>query len=198
MFVAWIDSVATFVRTRTTPVLVALAAMVVGIGLSTGYASVTAATSSQQFCAHACHEMERTVTAEYAQSRHHINPKGTVVTCAECHLPGHAPLRLMGHQITALSRVWGHFIDREDLPGRFEARRPELAKKVLADFAATNARECKACHSYAILVATEQAVEAAQARRDHTSAMKTDGNCLSCHQGVTHTRQDQPASYDFP
>jgi nitrate/TMAO reductase-like tetraheme cytochrome c subunit len=195
MFVAWIANVAAFVRTQTTPVLVALAVMVVGIGLSTGYASVTAATSSQQFCAHACHEMERTVYAEYATSRHHTNPKGTVVTCAECHLPQHAPLRLMGHQITALSRVWGHFVDREYLPGHFEARRPELAKKVLADFAATKARECKACHSYTSLVAGEQSE---QARRDHSNAMKSDDNCLSCHQGVTHARQDKPASYDFP
>ena len=195
MVVAWIASVATFVRTRTTLVLVALGAVVVGSGLAAGYASVTAATSSQQFCAYACHEMERTVYAEYAQSRHHTNPKGTVVTCAECHLPQHAPLKLMGHQITALRRVWGHFIDREYLPGRFEARRPELAKKVLADFAATNARECKACHSYASLVTGEQPE---QARRDHTNAMKSDDNCLSCHQGVTHARQDKPASYDFP
>jgi nitrate/TMAO reductase-like tetraheme cytochrome c subunit len=142
--------------------------------------------------------MERTVYAEYATSRHHTNPKGTVVTCAECHLPQHAPLKLMGHQITALSRVWGHYIDCEYLPGRFEARRPELAKKVLADFAATNARECKACHSYASLVAGEPSAEVAQARRDHTNAMKSDDNCLSCHQGVTHARQDKPASYDFP
>lgn len=198
MFVAWIANVAAFVRTRTTLVLVALGAVVLGIGLVAGYAGVTAATSSQQFCAHACHEMERTVTAEYALSRHHTNPKGTVVTCAECHLPQHAPLKLMGHQITALSRVWGHFIDREDLPGRFEARRPELAKKVLADFAVTKARECKACHSYASLVEGEQPAEVAQARRDHTNAMKSDDNCLSCHQGVTHARQDKPASYDFP
>ena len=195
MFVAWLDSVATFVRTRMTMVLVVLGTVVVGIGLTAGYASVTAATSSQQFCAHACHEMERTVAAEYAQSRHHTNPKGTVVTCAECHLPQHAPLRLMGHQIMALSRVWGHYIDREYLPGRFEARRPELAKKVLADFAATKARECKACHSYASLVAGAQSE---QARRDHSNAMKSDDNCLSCHQGVTHARQDKPASYDFP
>ncbi len=66
---------------------------------------------------------------------------------------------------------------------------------MLADFAATKARECKACHSYASLVASEQTE---QARRDHTSAMKGDDNCLSCDQGVTHARQDKPASYDFP
>jgi len=40
--------------------------------------------------------------------------------------------------------------------------------------------------------------QAEQARRDHASAMKSDDNCLSCHQGVTHARQDKPASYDFP
>lgn len=199
MLFAWIDSAVAFVRTRTAVVVVvALGAVAVAIGVSVGYARVTEATSSPAFCAHACHEMERTVTAEYAQSRHYTNPKGTVVTCAECHLPQHAPLKLMGHQIAALSRVWGHFIDREYLPGRFEARRPQLAKKVLADFAASKARECKACHAYASMIASEQSVAAEQARRDHATAMKGDDNCLACHQGVTHARQDKPASYDFP
>jgi nitrate/TMAO reductase-like tetraheme cytochrome c subunit len=191
----WIHRIAAFLRPRTTLILTAFGAVIVGIGLSAGYGAVTTATSSQEFCTHACHEMERTVAAEYAASRHHSNKSGTVVTCAQCHLPQNDGLKRMGHQITALSRVWGHVVDREYLPGRFEARRPELAKKVLADFAATNARECKACHSYASMVVAEQSE---MARRDHTSAMKTDGNCLSCHQGLTHTRQDKPASYDFP
>jgi nitrate/TMAO reductase-like tetraheme cytochrome c subunit len=184
-----------FVRSRAKLILLAGAGVAAGIFLTAGYATVTEITTSQQLCAHACHEMERTVYADYVKSRHHTNKSGTIVTCAECHLPqGDWPRRL-GHQVTALSRVWGHYVDREYLPGRFEARRPELAKKVLQGFADTNARECKACHAYAVMILAE---ESATAQRDHATAMKTDANCLDCHKSLTHQRQDKPASYDFP
>jgi nitrate/TMAO reductase-like tetraheme cytochrome c subunit len=178
-----------FLQSRTKLVLTVGALALACFALTATYAGVTKITTSQNFCAHACHEMERTVAAEHAKSKHAGN-----TTCAGCHLPQNAPLALMGHQITALSRVWGHFVDREYLPGRFEARRPELAKMVLQGFADTNARECKACHLYPAMIRTGVSQIG---RRDHTSAMKTDGNCLSCHQGVTHQRQDKPDTYEL-
>lgn len=184
-----LDQVMAFLHSRTKLVLMMSALAVALIAIGATYAGVTRITSNQDFCAHACHEMERTVYADYAKSKHAGN-----TTCADCHLPKHDPVRLMGHQITALSRVWGHFVDHEYLPGRFEARRADLAKKVLAGFAETNARECKACHLYPTLVRTGASEIG---RRDHLAAMKTNGNCLSCHQGVTHERQDKPASYDL-
>lgn len=186
---AYLEKAKALVHGRTKLIVMAAGLVVACLALTVTYAGVTRITSSQQFCAHACHEMERTVYAEYATSKHASN-----TTCAECHLPQNDRLALMGHQIGALSRVWGHFVDREYLPGKFEARRPELAKKVLAGFAETNARECKACHLYAVLV---RSGVSDIGRRDHANAMKTDGNCLACHQGVTHQRQDKPASYEL-
>lgn len=186
---AFLDQVKAFLQSRTKLVLMAGGLVVACLALTATYAGVTKITSSQNFCAHACHEMERTVYADYAKSKHAGN-----TTCADCHLPKNDPLALMGHQISALSRVWGHFVDREYLPGRFEARRPELAKAVLAGFAETNARECKACHLYPAMIRTGASEIG---RRDHLTAMKSDGNCLSCHQGVTHERQDKPASYEL-
>jgi nitrate/TMAO reductase-like tetraheme cytochrome c subunit len=182
------------VRQRASVITIVLA--VTFAGLAAGYTTVTAATSTTDFCGHACHEMERTVYTEYLTSKHHTNVTGTVVSCAQCHLPpkGEQPATII-HQVAALSRVWGHFVDREYLPGRFEARRAELAKNVRQGFARTNARECKACHAYADMILTK---ETETARRDHTASMKTNANCLECHKGLAHQRMDQPASYDFP
>jgi nitrate/TMAO reductase-like tetraheme cytochrome c subunit len=169
--------------------------LLIGIGLSAGYATAVQATNTQNFCAHGCHEMERTVAREYAASRHARNAQGAVVTCAQCHNPQGDWLAAMGNDIAASSRLWGHVADREDLPGRFEARRAALAQKVLAGFKASNAGTCKACHHYGAMILSEQSL---QARRDHAAAAKSDANCLDCHQGVAHRRMDQPVSYDFP
>jgi len=184
-----------FVRRHLRLIAVAGAGLLIGIGLSAGYATAVQATNTQNFCAHGCHEMERTVAREYAASPHARNAQGAVVTCAQCHNPQGNWLAAMGNEIAASSRLWGHVADREDLPGRFEARRPALAKEVLAGFKASNAGECKACHLYGAMILSEQSL---QARRDHAAAAKSDADCLDCHQGVAHRRMDQPVSYDFP
>ena len=139
--------------------------------------------------------MERTVDREYALSKHFKNGKGVVVTCAQCHTPQDNWQHAAWNELSGASRLWAHVVDREYLPGRFEARRAELATKVLADFKASNAQECKGCHPYAVMVQREHSQTA---RNDHMTAMKSDANCLECHKGVVHQRMDQPASYDFP
>jgi nitrate/TMAO reductase-like tetraheme cytochrome c subunit len=185
-----------FIRSHARLLVVAGVALVAGIGLAAGYASAVQVTSTQNFCAHGCHEMERTVAAEYATSRHARNASGAVTACVQCHNPQGDWVAAMGNEIAASSRLWGHAVKREDLPGRFEARRPALAEKVWAGFKASNARECKACHQYNAMILAEQA--SLQARRDHATAAKSDANCLDCHKGVAHQRPDQPINYDFP
>jgi nitrate/TMAO reductase-like tetraheme cytochrome c subunit len=184
-----------YVRRHARLLVVAGVALAAGIGLTAGYATAVQATSTQNFCAHGCHEMERTVAAEYATSRHARNASGAVTTCVQCHNPQGDWVAAMGNEAAASSRLWGHVARREDLPGRFEARRPALAEKVWARFKASNAAECKACHQYGAMILAEESL---QARRDHAVAAKSDANCLDCHKGVAHQRVDQPAGYDFP
>ena len=176
-------------------VTVAVVSVIAGIVLSAGYATAVQYTSSPTFCAKSCHEMERTVYREYAHSKHFRNGRGVVVTCAQCHAPQDNWQHAARNELSGASRLWAHVVDREYLPGRFEARRADLARKVLADYAATNARECKGCHVYAALERTGQSQTA---RHDHMTAMKSDANCLECHKGVAHQRMDSPASYGFP
>ena len=174
---------------------IAAVLVIAGVVLSAGYATAVQYTSSPAFCAKSCHEMERTVTREYTHTKHFRNGRGVVVTCAQCHTPQDNWQHAAWNELSGASRLWAHVVDREYLPGRFEARREYLSKQVLAGFAQSNARECKACHVYATMVRAEQSQTA---RTDHTAAMKSDANCLECHKGVVHQRMDQPAGYDFP
>ncbi len=172
-----------FVRSRFTLIVVAGVSVVLGLGLAAGYATLIDYTSSLNFCAHTCHEMESTVYLEYTHSKHFKNEQGVVVVCADCHVPHHNWPATFTTKFMATFELWNHFVDREYIVEKFEARRPALAKKVWARFAATNARECKACHQFANMVLEEQNPSA---RAMHTEAMKTDANCLDCHKGLTH------------
>jgi nitrate/TMAO reductase-like tetraheme cytochrome c subunit len=127
--------------------------------------------------------MESTVYQEYTHSKHFKNEYGVIVGCADCHVPHNDWPATFVAKFLASFELWNHFVDREYITERFEARRPELAKKVWAKFAATNARECKACHNYTNMVLEDQAPSA---RAVHPIAMKNDQNCLDCHKGLTH------------
>jgi len=180
---------------RSGLIAIAAVSVVAGIALSAGYATAVQYTSTPEFCAKSCHEMESTVYREYTHSKHFKNGQGMVASCAQCHAPQDNWRHELGNELSGASRLWAHVVDREYLPERFEARRAELAKQVLADFKADNARECKGCHGYANMALEEQSPNA---KREHAEAGKSDANCVECHQGVAHKRMEEPASYDLP
>ncbi len=189
-----------FVRSRSKFIVVAGVSTLVGIGLAAGYATVVDYTNSLKFCAHTCHEMESTVYQEYTHSKHFKNPQGVVVSCSQCHVPHDAWALTMGRKILASFELYSHFSNfagqgKDIIKERFEARRLTLAKNVWAGFAATNARECKACHKYANMVLADQR---APIRAQHIDAMKTDENCLDCHKGLTHKKMVDPAAKPAP
>ncbi len=179
-----------FVRQRIKYFIVGGVAVVVGLGLAGSYAFVVDYTSSLNFCAHTCHEMEATVYTEYTHSKHFKNEQGVVVACAQCHVPQNNWPGTFTHKVAASFELWNHFVLGESNPVKFETRRHILAKKVWAEFAATNARQCKACHKYSNMVLEDQRPSI---RAQHTDAMKTDENCLDCHKGLTHkSMEDAP------
>jgi nitrate/TMAO reductase-like tetraheme cytochrome c subunit len=97
----------------------------------------------------------------------------------------------MGRKVQATFELWGHFAGTVSTPEKFEAHRLELAKKVWAGFAANNARECKACHSYANMLLEEQR---ASVQAQHADATKSNQNCLECHKGLVHKSPNDPAA----
>jgi nitrate/TMAO reductase-like tetraheme cytochrome c subunit len=189
----------TFIRTQYKLIIVAGVSVFVGLGLAAVYATAIDYTSRLDFCAHTCHEMESTVYADYLHSRHFKNEHGVVVVCAQCHVPQNNWPLTFGHKVLATFELWDHFVGREYIDANFAKRRYYLAQKVLAGFKETNARECKSCHKYSNMLLDEQRPSI---RAQHVDAMKTDENCLDCHQGITHQKQvdpnaPKPAKFDL-
>jgi cytochrome c-type protein NapC len=189
-----------FVRSNLKIIAVASVSVVVGIGLAAGYASVVDYTNTLNFCAHTCHEMESTVYLEYSHSKHFKNEQGVVVGCPQCHVPHDNWPLTMGRKFLASFELWAHFSNfagqgQDLVKERFEARRLDLAKRVWAGFAETNARECKACHKYSNMVLADQRPSV---RAQHTDAMRADENCLDCHKGLTHKKMVDPAAKPAP
>jgi nitrate/TMAO reductase-like tetraheme cytochrome c subunit len=189
-----------FVRNRSTYIVIASVSVVVGLGLAAGYATVLDYTSSLNFCAHSCHEMESTVYAEYSHSKHFKNQQGVVVVCAQCHVPHDNWPAVLGRKTLASFELWTHFVvfageGPDGVKRAFQARRFDLAKRVWAGFKADNAAECKACHKYSNMVLADQRPSI---RAQHMDAMKTDENCLDCHKGVTHNIPADPNAKPAP
>lgn len=182
----------TAIKTYRNWIIVAGAFTALGIGLCAAYATAIDYTARLDFCAHTCHEMESTVYQEYMHSKHFKNEQGVVVACAQCHVPQNNWPGTFTHKFMATFELWDHFVGQEYKLENFNKRRPYLAKKVLAEFKATNASACKACHKYSNMVLDDQRPPI---RAQHTDAMKIDENCLDCHTGVTHdTTKEQPPS----
>jgi nitrate/TMAO reductase-like tetraheme cytochrome c subunit len=185
-----------FVHSRSKFIIVAGVSVLVGLGLAASYATVLDYTSSLNFCAHTCHEMESTVYQEYLHSKHYKNEQGVVVVCAQCHVPHDNWPAVLGRKALASLELWTHFVvfageGPDGVKKAFQARRFELAKRVWAGFKADNAAECKACHKYANMLLEDQRPSI---RAQHTDAMKTDENCLDCHKGITHHVPADPSA----
>lgn len=178
-----------FVREKFWYIVVSGGSVAVGLIIAGVYASAIDYTSSLNFCAHTCHEMEATVYAEYTHSKHFKNEQGVVVVCAQCHVPHDNWPATFAAKAAAAMELWPHFMGGESDPKVFEKRRLALAMKVWAHFKETNARECKACHHYQNMVLEDQRPSV---RAQHTDAMKSDENCLDCHEGITHKKFEDP------
>jgi nitrate/TMAO reductase-like tetraheme cytochrome c subunit len=176
-------SIGRFGWTRRLLIAACCVSLIVGVGVMAAYNTVADYTASNAFCANACHEMNKTVYAEYSKTQHFRNEHGVVVTCADCHMPHNNWAGGMITHVEAVTQVWGHFVNNESNLKVFDAHRPELEKRVWAEFAASNASTCKSCHAYGNMVLTGQNPAAAAM---HAQAMKTNANCLDCHKGVAH------------
>lgn len=186
----WLRNALDFVRERSKYFIVGGVSVVLGLGLAAAYASAVNYTSSLNFCAHTCHEMQDTVYQEYTHTKHFRNEQGVVVGCPQCHLPHNNWPDTFGHKFMATFELFPHFFGGYSDPKVFEKHRLELAKKVWAEFKANNAAECKACHAYSNMVMSEQRPSI---QAQHADAMKTNENCLDCHKGITHKKFEDPS-----
>jgi len=158
-----------------------LVGLVAGIALIGGTHYAFEATSSPEFCANACHEMQ-TVTAEYKQSAHYSNRSGVRAECADCHIPQPLGPKLE-KKIVSAKELWGKITGSIDTPEKFAAKRLELAQHEWARMKATDSRECRSCHQVDGMSAEKQTPRAGAM---HGMIGQDGRTCIDCHKGIAH------------
>lgn len=140
------------------------------------------ATTSQYFCAEACHEMADNVAKEFIGTGHDFNFSGTHATCVDCHLPKPLGPKLL-RKIIALKEVYHHILGTMDTPEKFEEHRLRMANDVIRYMVATDSRECRDCHNTEKMAFDKQHQKAAEY---HQTAFEEGKTCIDCHKGIAH------------
>ena len=125
---------------------------VAGIVFWGGFHTAMASTESVKFCT-GCHEMRDTVYAEYKDTVHYSNRTGVRATCPDCHVPRPWHLNLVRH-VQATGELWGSFTGYIDTKEKFESHRMEMATREWNQMKASDSRECRNCHEWDAMVAT--------------------------------------------
>jgi nitrate/TMAO reductase-like tetraheme cytochrome c subunit len=148
------------------------------------------ATSTNEFCASACHSMQWANEA-YQRSVHYSNSMGMRAGCADCHVPhhtGHAgPLEYL--QLVAfktnigirdmIAEVRGTISTRE----KWERERPRLSKEFEQWVKAGHSITCQTCHDLRAFGGDYSALT----KVVHAVLLHADTvNCLKCHKHVGH------------
>jgi len=161
----------------------ALLFFVLGVAVLGGAQAFIEVTSTDQFCAYACHEMAAFVAPSWKQSSHYKNPQGVHAGCPDCHVPGPEMPKLALKFKEGLSDGWGHLTGIVSTQAKFDALKVQMARDVWTYMKASDSRECRHCHS---TVRWDLSAQSRSAQRKHEQ-MKTSGEtCIDCHHGVVH------------
>lgn len=163
------------------PVLALVVAFAGGIIAWGGFNTFMEATNRLSFCI-SCHEMRSTVYEEYKPSVHSHNASGVQAVCADCHVPREWTAKLV-RKIKASREIAYWLMGTIDTREKFEARRPELARRVWDSLEATDSQECRNCHNFTSMKTGGQARFAAQRHAEAAAEGKT---CITCHKGISH------------
>jgi len=161
----------------------ALLFFVLGLVVLAGAETALNATSTDQFCAYACHEMAAFAVPSWKKSSHYTNPQGVHAGCPDCHVPAPEIPKLALKFKEGLLDAWGHMTGIISTQAKFDAYKTQMAREVWAYMKANDSRECRHCHSAA---RWDLSAQSHSAQRKHEQ-MKTSGEtCIDCHQGVVH------------
>lgn len=156
-------------------------AFVLGAVAVMTFEGVMHATSTDEFCGAACHEMD-TPLQGLMQTAHYSNPHGIGVGCADCHIPKEFIPKMI-RKVEASREVWGHFTGLIDTPEKYAAHRPAMRDRELARMRANDSQECRNCHEIQRMdfEAQDRAV-----RRYHRGMESRGKTCVDCHADVAH------------
>jgi cytochrome c-type protein NapC len=163
----------------------ALVGLVLGVIALATFNGVMHATSTDEFCGGACHEMDAPLQG-VQQTAHYSNRNGVSAQCADCHIPKEFVPKMI-RKIEASREVWGHFTGLIDTPEKYAAHRPHMRERELARIRANDSQECRNCHQLQRMdfEAQDRAV-----RRYHRAIEQRGKTCIDCHEGVAHPLPD--------
>jgi len=152
-----------------------------GVAFWGGYNWTMELSNDESFCI-SCHEMRDNVYQEYLKTPHAKNPSGVKVSCADCHVPKqwiHKFIRKITATNELFHKVAGTINSRE----KFIANREKMALNVWRSMKATDSRECRNCHDFAVMDIKKQKKVA---KKKHPGAKKENQTCIECHKGIAH------------
>jgi cytochrome c-type protein NapC len=175
-------------RPITLAVLVLLFCLVVGGGMVVAANATIHATSTEQFCSNACHELRDNAAAEFKDTIHDKNRTGVRAACADCHIPQEF-VPMMIRKVEASREMWGHLTGYIDTKEKYEKNRHAMATREWTRMKKNDSQECRNCHTPAGMDPEKQS-ENARAR--HAKAKAEGNTCIDCHFGIAHTEPDGP------
>lgn len=159
---------------------------VLGVLFSAAFAFSLEATSSNAFCANACHSMSIPYE-EYRQSPHFANHLGIRANCSDCHIPKAFFPKLYRKATAGARDVYHTILGTIDTKEKYEARRWEMAQGVWERMRANDSQNCRSCHDTDQWKLEEQS---RFAQREH--ADRGEETCIDCHTGVAHKEPIEP------
>ena len=175
-------------RPLTLAVLVLFFCLVVGGGIVVAANATIHATSTEQFCSNACHELRDNAAAEFKDTIHDKNRTGVRAACADCHIPREF-VPMMIRKIEASREIWGHLTGYIDTKEKYEKARHAMAVREWTRMKKNDSQECRNCHTTAAMDPEKQS-ETARAR--HAKAKAEGTTCIDCHFGIAHSEPDGP------
>jgi cytochrome c-type protein NapC len=175
-------------RPVTLAAAVLLFCLVVGGGIVVAANATIHATSTEQFCSNACHELRDNAATEFKDTIHDKNRTGVRAHCADCHIPREF-VPMMIRKMEASREIWGHLTGYIDTKEKYEKARHAMAVREWTRMKKNDSQECRNCHTPAAMDPEKQS-ETARAR--HAKAKAENTTCIDCHFGIAHTEPDGP------
>lgn len=181
--------------------------VLLGAGFAIGAVTVAATTwmvsasSSDNFCAGACHSMQWAAAA-YERGPHYSNALGVRASCADCHIPYEdrpvTPFQylfgtLWTKGLAGVADVYHKLAGTIEDKQKWEVDRSRLSSQVDSWLAKTHSVTCQGCHDLAAFSGKGN-VMAAQVHAGVVNASTVD--CTSCHtRNVGHVYDADLAQY---
>ncbi|MDR2113339.1 MAG: NapC/NirT family cytochrome c [Candidatus Accumulibacter sp.] len=159
----------------------ALATFVLGIVSVVVFNVAMNETNTEAFCI-SCHEMRNNNYREYQDTIHYANRSGMRAMCSDCHVPKEFMPKMIA-KIKASKDLYHSILGTIDTPEKFEARRPEMARREWERMKANDSQECRNCHD---ADSFDYGLQGYRSVQQHEEGLRTGQTCIDCHKGIAH------------